>query len=139
MPQWLDFSPGPVIGVILLTKTHRHASIRITNPDISWEPFHAQIIGAAAGVGVRVAPTAGVLAPRGGAQNVCDPSKPYSDSCDLEICMARDIATADDDDGDDGPAEGGQAVAAESTGAGHLVVCLEQRRWTWQVRVKPAD
>jgi hypothetical protein len=150
LPKWARFDPGKTTGAFVLTPTHRHKAVRIVNPEISWEPFHARIIGAAAAAGVRVHPASGVLAPRGGANNVCDPSKPYSDGCDLEVTMPGDFedcaasfaaAAAAAEAAEAGRRVGAALDGADGEGAvaGHLVVCLEQCRWTWEIRIRNAE
>ena len=62
----------------------------MTNIYRTWEPWFASIIPSEEDEGVLSAfvldePHSGNLAPRGGANNVCDVSKPYEDSVDLVV------------------------------------------------------
>ena len=66
-------------------------------------------------------PANGTLAPRGGAQNACDASKPYSDSCVLTVYRPPREQRQ-------GALGGGQDV--------WLVVRTEQDHWSW--RITPA-
>jgi hypothetical protein len=132
LPKWALCPPGIPVATLYLAP-HLRSTIRITNPYISWEPFHARLVASspatlAAAAAIRVDPARGVLAPRGGANNACDPTKPYPDSCALALALASPPP---------GPAA---AIAAEEDGAEalHLVVCLEQCSWTWEVRVTAA-
>ena len=61
------------------------ARLRVTNIYRSWEVFYASFLDAAAEDAFEISPTKGHLAPRGGANNVCDESKPYSDSVELTV------------------------------------------------------
>jgi len=73
----------------------RTATVSIRNDERTWEKFYAKIVPAVDSgrsetvdggrvlwedVPFCVAPRTGFLAPRGGASNACDASKPYSDS-----------------------------------------------------------
>ena len=69
LPHWLGQLPS--ICVV------PHLQSRRALPDALWL-VRAQ-------VGFSVTPTQGTLAPRGGANNVCDPTRPYSDSQQLKI------------------------------------------------------
>ena len=69
-------------GTLVLTPWRSLAAVSIVNEEISWERFVVRLVGGdgadtAAAVAVTVTPESGNLAPRGGANNVCDPSKPY--------------------------------------------------------------
>ena len=75
------------------------ASIDIRNQERTWEKFYAKIMAkrpegfvevdnAVSVIGLSVAPRSGSLAPRGGASNACDDSKPYSDSATIRITQA---------------------------------------------------
>ena len=76
-----------------------HARVRVTNIYRTWEPWFASIIPSEEGEGVLSAfvldePHSGNLAPRGGANNVCDVSKPYEDSVDLVVRRASPVGEA---------------------------------------------
>ena len=134
LPKWASIIPDELSGIISLSPSHPRRVVRISNPDISWEPFHARITEPASGV--RVAPAAGILAPRGGANNACDPSKPYPDACDLEVVLAAASGREPDTGPPAGPGPDGAPAGPRPDGAEcRLVVCMEQRRWAWAVRV----
>ncbi|GFH60733.1 hypothetical protein CTEN210_17209 [Chaetoceros tenuissimus] len=72
------------------------ASVDIQNQEISWEKFHCKLmvmlangefIEADASIKshIQVKPKHGSLAPRGGASNACDRTKPYSDRATIRI------------------------------------------------------
>ena len=76
-----------------------HARVRVTNIYRTWEPWFASIIPSEEDEGVLSAfvldePHSGNLAPRGGANNVCDVSKPYEDSVDLVVRRASPVGEA---------------------------------------------
>ena len=72
------------------------ASVDIQNEEISWEKFHCKLMvmlengdfteaDESIKSYVQVKPKNGSLAPRGGASNACDRSKPYSDRATIRI------------------------------------------------------
>jgi hypothetical protein len=137
LPKWALRPPGTPSGILQLAPPHFRCTVCISNPDISWEPFHARLVPSpstpsALAAAIRVDHARGVLAPRGGANNACDSTKPYPDSCTLTLSLARDprhpraLLTAY-------PATAAEEARKEEVL--HLVVCLEQRSWTWEVRV----
>jgi len=85
-PRWackLEPEPERLAGELSFRADgDKAAVVHVTNTMNTWEPFFAQLFP---DVGLEVFPHKGTLAPRGGANNVCDPSKPYSDSQHLEI------------------------------------------------------
>eukprot|EP00290_Baffinella_frigidus_P048771 CAMPEP_0180386106 /NCGR_PEP_ID=MMETSP0989-20121125/29480_1 /TAXON_ID=697907 /ORGANISM="non described non described, Strain CCMP2293" /LENGTH=290 /DNA_ID=CAMNT_0022386783 /DNA_START=27 /DNA_END=899 /DNA_ORIENTATION=- len=140
-PRWAegDFSPGKVNGEVRLVSPGDMAEVRIVNEEISWEPFFVQVVGSSR---VFAAPSSGTLAPRGGANNVCDPSKPYADTARVTLSLHQIGASLR------GPRPGKvELLAGEGTesrrdpppevrhGADgtdsecHLVVKTEQRTW----------
>jgi len=85
---------------------HSEYTIQITNEERTWERFYAKIVHLHSRTGeilldsccdasetiqsspqfpYEVTPITGMLAPRGGASNVCDPRKPYSDSAQVVV------------------------------------------------------
>ena len=60
-------------------------TIAIKNDERSWEKFYAFIIPPEDNVDFRIWPETGFLAPRGGASNACDETKPYLDSAELRV------------------------------------------------------
>lgn len=92
LPKWamrlqnsLEQSAKPVMATLLFDKEKSTHAISIKNDERSWERYYAFILpnnnhDDCGLCGFRVSPATGSLAPRGGASNVCDESKPYSDS-----------------------------------------------------------
>mmetsp|Transcript_37032 Transcript_37032/g.61327 ORF Transcript_37032/g.61327 Transcript_37032/m.61327 type:complete len:178 (-) Transcript_37032:13-546(-) len=86
VPRWasaLKPTPEQLSGELRLDACGTTASVHVDNAMMTWEPFFAKVLPAVEGLEVQ--PAAGILAPRGGANNACDPSKPYSDSQHFEI------------------------------------------------------
>mmetsp|Transcript_29972 Transcript_29972/g.50993 ORF Transcript_29972/g.50993 Transcript_29972/m.50993 type:complete len:149 (-) Transcript_29972:396-842(-) len=91
LPKWamrlqnfLDQSVKPVMTTLTFdceTSTH---VISIKNDERSWERYFAFVLNDDRRV-FRVSLVTGSLAPRGGASNVCDESKPYSDSAAISV------------------------------------------------------
>ena len=61
------------------------AVVRVQNVYRTWERFYATVLDADDGARIEISPSCGDLAPRGGANNVCDPDKPYRDWAELRI------------------------------------------------------
>eukprot|EP00533_Pseudo-nitzschia_delicatissima_P002819 CAMPEP_0116088122 /NCGR_PEP_ID=MMETSP0327-20121206/5709_1 /TAXON_ID=44447 /ORGANISM="Pseudo-nitzschia delicatissima, Strain B596" /LENGTH=260 /DNA_ID=CAMNT_0003579197 /DNA_START=93 /DNA_END=875 /DNA_ORIENTATION=+ len=104
------------------------ASISIRNQERTWEKFYAKIMAkrpegfvevdcVSSSIGLSVAPRSGSLAPRGGASNACDASKPYSDSATIRITQA-------------------DTNSGESTGDDlWLVVGTEEEKWAYKLHL----
>jgi hypothetical protein len=98
LPNWaLRMMPPTAAGVdeSLVWSTDEVQTVTIVNQERSWERYYA--ILARQDGSKEDAPFAidhsktGHLAPRGGASNVCDPSKPYSDTANIFIrCLDLD-------------------------------------------------
>ena len=118
------------MGAIYLGGLDSPQHVTIRNREISWEPFFACVVGSES---VYCEPDRGVLAPRGGANNVCDTSKPYSDSCTLKI--GQKPATWAGGGSTQAPPRGGAggSPTCSVVGACHLVVKIEQSTQTWSV------
>ena len=74
--------------------TDGSSTVRVANIYRSWDRFYATIFADEAANAVDapfvvVGPSCGDLAPRGGANNVCDASKPYLDHADI-VVQARE-------------------------------------------------
>mmetsp|Transcript_2672 Transcript_2672/g.4546 ORF Transcript_2672/g.4546 Transcript_2672/m.4546 type:complete len:254 (-) Transcript_2672:10-771(-) len=70
------------------TKSH---TISITNDERSWEKYYAYVLpNNNVQQLFRLSSLRGHLAPRGGASNACDASKPYSDSAHITIELISD-------------------------------------------------
>mmetsp|Transcript_37477 Transcript_37477/g.76894 ORF Transcript_37477/g.76894 Transcript_37477/m.76894 type:complete len:250 (+) Transcript_37477:156-905(+) len=136
LPKWAEsFVPRTdrLQGTVVLNTERPSDGVRIVNDEISWEPFYARLVsgdgaaGAAAGLAaagggmqVELSPLQGTLAPRGGANNACDASKPYSDACTIFLHLRRDFKE--------------EKQSAEPL---YLVVKTEQRTWSWLVSLLP--
>ena len=97
-PKWATRTRGQVSEDELprvVVPADGMATVKVVNPLRTWEPFYASIFLRAEGEGIieadefAVSPRKGTLAPRGGANNVCDPSKPYSDAIELTVLRQR--------------------------------------------------
>ena len=87
------------------------SSVVVQNRYKTWEPFFVTLHPPEAPW--EVGPSQGTLAPRGGANNVCDPSKPYADTQALVVrCHGGEV--------------GDEAL---------LVVGTEEEQWTYSLRV----
>lgn len=75
---------APVTEVLEFSRgqTTQH-TITIQNEERSWERYHAVVLPD--GGGFAASPATGTLAPRGGASNVCDEDKPYSDRAVIAV------------------------------------------------------
>lgn len=76
-------------GVLTFTDCNKTHTISITNDERSWEKYFVYVILPSSSSIVeqsfQISPPRGHLAPRGGASNACDASKPYSDSAHITI------------------------------------------------------
>ena len=90
-----------------------------------WERFVARLVPEDAATSFRLEPCAGILAPRGGANNACDASKPYPDSATVRVVHV----------GDEAPA----AACCSCC----VLVGTEEEQWTyrlsWGPRAPPGD
>jgi hypothetical protein len=113
-------------GTLTFTSSNNVHTITIKNDERSWEKFYAYILGSSDKNSNSIAAIAsedlfqlssvrGHLAPRGGASNACDTSKPYLDSADIRIEFVGDPQQA--------------AVDEELL----LVVGTEAEVWRWQL------
>lgn len=103
-------------------------SVNIQNQERTWEKFFAKLMtkgsvsngnfvdAGAASVGLSIAPSSGFLAPRGGASNACDASKPYSDTATIHVTQSPDGSSSEGDDEDL-----------------WLVVGTEEEKWTYKL------
>ena len=90
----------------------------------TWEPFVAAVVplggdaahpAAALAASFALRTTRGTLAPRGGANNACDPSKPYRDSAVIGVAW-----------------EGAHVPEGEAV----LVVKTEEEQWTYRLLIE---
>ena len=117
LPHWATLAPQPDMTLASLTLAPGGAAqeVVVSNAFRTWEKWYAAVTGPA---GFELSSTEGHLAPRGGANNVCDPSKPYLDTATLAMrCVS------------------GTPVGTEA----YLVVQTEEARWTWRLMVGEAQ
>lgn len=122
-------SPAALRGTISLGEHNvgvsQGVAVTIKNDEISWEPFFAtfeileQRTSESNGITtwVGVTPESGSLAPRGGANNACDGTRPYSDSCHFTVYWK-----------DDCPNVAGNEVM-------YLVVRTETEHCSWRIDI----
>jgi hypothetical protein len=120
LPSWIsrpvDYS-NRVVDVLRLEKD-RAPTVTIFNEELSWEPFYASVESSLtgrriSGDDVRVSPSSGTLAPRGGANH-------YSESARLQVHIISKHLFRND---------GGGPVPEEL----YLVVRTECDVWTWRL------
>lgn len=80
-------------GVLRFNAQGSSTTVDVTNIYSTWEPYYASVLGDGASA-FELGQAEGTLAPRGGANNVCDPSKPYSDRACVVIKCVRIPASA---------------------------------------------
>lgn len=100
LPNWvlrlqdsIEQSTKPTSGTLIFDEQqHKSHSITIKNDERSWEMYYAYILSTTSSSHIVddspfriISPTAGVLAPRGGASNLCDESTPYLDNAIISI------------------------------------------------------
>lgn len=120
-PRWIsrpvDYS-NRVVNVLRL-ENDRAATVTIFNEELSWEPFYASLESSLTGfrisgdIDVRVAPSSGTLAPRGGANR-------YSDRARLQVHIISKPSFCN---------HGGGPIPEEL----YLVVRTECDVWTWRL------
>ena len=104
-PHWAknmasrDFS-NHILEAIQVTSDGVLTKVSITNQYRTWEPYYSCICQPQDGVFEIMSGTShGTLAPKGGAANACDVSKPYSDTATVSIrCLADAIQHFDPND-----------------------------------------
>ena len=113
VPQWarrLAPERDKLAGALAIAPGSQ-SSVVVQNRYKTWEPFFVTLHPPEAPW--EVGPSQGTLAPRGGANNVCDPSKPYADTQALVVrCHGGEV--------------GDEAL---------LVVGTEEKQWTYSLRV----
>eukprot|EP00985_Skeletonema_marinoi_P001549 scaffold620_cov180-Skeletonema_marinoi.AAC.2 len=92
LPKWAlrlqqpDAHEGKQLkGALTFNDSAKSHTITITNDERSWEKYYAYVLPSYVEQSFRISPLRGHLAPRGGASNACDASKPYSDSVHVTI------------------------------------------------------
>ena len=95
LPKWArrlrdpnEQRDGPTVGTLSFDDDARIHRVTIKNDERSWEKFYAFVLPMEEDVdecSFEIRPTSGSLAPRGGASNACDETKPYSDGANVSI------------------------------------------------------
>ena len=85
----------------------------ITNAYRTWERYYVSVLPLEARGRFAVRPECGWLAPRGGANNACDPSKPYADRAVIEVERLEE----------------GEATAAQQL----LLIRTEEEQWLFDI------
>lgn len=123
LPRWasaLQPRPSQLAGTLDFSDSvDDELEVRVQNTYKTWEPWIAAVVsqdGApldASACFAVASPASGTLAPRGGANNVCDPSQPYSDAALIRVrCLAA-------------------AAAIDRLQPAFLVVKTEEEQWTF--------
>jgi hypothetical protein len=113
LPKWAkrlqtyeEQSTKPIRDTLTFFSTHDCHTITITNDERSWEKFYAFILQPQSMNNsdaidsnriFNLSPLTGTLAPRGGASNICDETKPYLDYAHISIERIGDAAKSDKD------------------------------------------
>ena len=104
LPVWAqDFQPGKLEephGTITLSEGTPALAVRITNEELSWEPYYCRLVGAdgrktAAAMACKVIPEQGELAPRGKEGErvrtaATDPTGNYKDRAEVRLELTRE-------------------------------------------------
>ncbi len=97
LPKWAlrlqqpdDHKGKQLAGTLIFSECVKSHTISITNDERSWEKYYAFVLPNSFQQSFRISSLRGVLAPRGGASNACDASKPYSDSAHITIELIVD-------------------------------------------------
>lgn len=112
LPKWAkrlqtyeEQSAKPIRDTLIFSTQQSHF-ITITNDERSWEKFYAFILQPQSMNNsdaidsnriFNLSPLTGTLAPRGGAWNICDETKPYLDYAHISIERIGDAAKSDKD------------------------------------------
>ncbi len=125
LPKWLMKLQQPdehegkqLAGSLTFSECAKSHKISITNDERSWEKYYAFVLPNTFQQSFRISSLRGVLAPRGGASNACDASKPYSDSAHIAIELVGD---------DDATIVGGEVL---------LIVATEAEIWRYELNVE---
>lgn len=94
-PRGGAVAEAPVEEITTVDMTGGVATVRVRNVYRSWERFYASVVPADAAAAYSVEPSSGPLSPRGGANNVCDESKPYLDFADVTVRMRPGAAAVE--------------------------------------------
>ena len=87
LPRWVHaMQPQePPTGNLSFAAAGDVCEVLVVNRFRTWERFVARLVPEDAATSFLLEPCAGILAPRGGANNACDASKPYPDSATVRV------------------------------------------------------
>ena len=112
LPRWMQrLAPEPLAEQTLVLAPGTKGTVTVVNRFTTWEPYFAVLFPADAPW--EVEPSQGTLAPRGGANNACDPSQPYADRHTLEV----------------------RCQGGEAGDEAKLLVATEEEHWTYALQV----
>ena len=107
-------------GHIVFQKVDEVLEVHVTNTFRTWEPWVSAVVDASGRESdlfrITSSPLRGTMAPRGGAKNVCDETKPYSDSVSVAVQCSRHAF------------ESGEA-------SGYLVIKTEEAQWSYALTI----
>ena len=114
LPRWarvLEPRTAQLAGTLAFAAAGDELEVCVQNTYKTWEPWIAAIVSEpATDLAFAIcSPASGTLAPRGGASNVCDESKPYSDGAAVRV----------------------RCIDAAAGRPSHLVVKTEEEQWTF--------
>lgn len=125
LPKWAlkllqpdEHEGKQLAGSLTFSERAKSHKISITNDERSWEKYYAFVLPNTFQQSFLISSLRGVLAPRGGASNACDASKPYSDSAHITIELVGD---------DDATIVRGEVL---------LVVGTEAEIWRYELNVE---
>lgn len=125
LPKWALIMQQPdehegkqLAGSMTFSECAKSHTISITNDERSWEKYYSFVLPNTFQQSFRISSMRGILAPRGGASNACDASKPYSDSAHITVELIGD---------DHASIVGGEVL---------LVVGTEAEIWRYELNVE---
>lgn len=102
LPKWAlklqqpdEHKGKQLAGTLTFNDSTKSHTVSITNDERSWEKYYVYVLpNNTVQQSFQLSSLRGHLAPRGGASNACDASKPYSDSAHITIeLISEDYAT----------------------------------------------
>eukprot|EP00566_Odontella_aurita_P023386 CAMPEP_0113534688 /NCGR_PEP_ID=MMETSP0015_2-20120614/5295_1 /TAXON_ID=2838 /ORGANISM="Odontella" /LENGTH=203 /DNA_ID=CAMNT_0000433871 /DNA_START=220 /DNA_END=831 /DNA_ORIENTATION=+ /assembly_acc=CAM_ASM_000160 len=105
MPRWAKRMAPPdpnsaadvEAQILEVNRSGECSKVEVRNLERTWEKYYAVVMrrtdsGTFGEVPFLVKPGVGMLAPRGGANNACDPGQPYSDSAEISVSYLKEKA-----------------------------------------------
>lgn len=136
-PRWAqnmgmasESSPN-IRDTLVLNSSTPSVSVQVTNQERTWEEFYVKVIdgnnnNAMGDIIIEIEPVHGVLAPRGGANNVCDPNQPYSDSVTINVRLSNNA------NAEDGATDG----TINNNDEFLLVIGTEEDKWYYEIKIQ---